>query len=58
MEFRPYFSKKDIETYLKKHGYALIEVRGKKKVMLNGKILEDRPEDIFRKLLQVKLLNL
>lgn len=63
MELKLYFTKSEIEAYLKKKGYEIRIIKEKgmsiKKIFRYGKVLEDtRPEEVFRKLLQKNLLKL
>jgi len=63
VELKLYFTKAEMEEYLKKKGYEVrfsyignSDIKGKK-IFFKNKEIKEKPEDIFRKLIHKKLLN-
>jgi len=64
MELKLYFTKVEMEDYLKKKGYEIrfsyvgnSELKTKK-VFFKNKEVREKPEDIFRRLIHKKLLGM
>ncbi len=63
-ELKLYFTKTEMEEYLKKKGYEIkytyignSDVKGKK-VLFKGKEVKEKPEDIFRNLIHKRILSM
>jgi hypothetical protein len=63
MELKLYFTKEQMEEYIKKNGYEIrfsyignSDVKGKK-IFFKNKEIKEKTEDIFRKLVHKKLLS-